>query len=109
MTAYVWFVNMTFTDWNYKLNPNWQIKGAIVNGIEMVNGWNLNEGNNRNWRPWIYFEGELWGADKIGNMNLGYVGYSMGFRGAMLKNPATMDKDDGPSVELGIAMAQNRW
>ena len=83
------------------------MKGVMINGKEMFNGWDLDVDNNRNWRPWIYFEGKIWGADKIGNINLGYVGYLMGFRGIMLKNIDTMDKDDAPAVNLGISLAQN--
>jgi hypothetical protein len=35
--------------------------------------------NNRNWREWIYFNGNIIGADKFGNLNLGYVGTKMGY------------------------------
>lgn len=44
-------------------------------------------------------------ADKLGNINLGYVGTKMGYSGISIKNFATMDKDDGPFVEHGIYMA----
>jgi hypothetical protein len=104
--SYSWFVEMTETEWDYKVNPEWQVKGKMVNGKELFNGGNLDEDNNRNWRPWIYFDGELWGADKIGNMNLGYVGTEMGFEGKLISNFATMDKDDGPAVRRGISLAK---
>ena len=96
---YLWYVQMTETKWDYKLNPDWQIPYDTFNGLDM----SIN--NNRNWRPWIYFDGEIRGADKIGNINLGYIGTKMGFGDLLIKNFATMDKDDGPSVELGIRLA----
>lgn len=34
------------------------------------------------------------GADKFENLNLGYVGYTMGFDGAMLINPTTSGGGD---------------
>ena len=62
--------------------------------------------NNRNWNAWIYFEGKLWGADKIGNINLGYIGTILGFSGGFIQNQFTMDKDAGPAVMLGIYLAK---
>lgn len=59
----------------------------------------------KNWVPWIYFEGYLWGADKIGNNNLGYVGTRMGFADYWIQNQFTMDKDDRPAVTLGVSLA----
>ena len=97
--AYSWYVTSTCNNWNYKLDPNWQVPYSRFNGLDM------SANNNKNWQPWIYFEGKVWGADKIGNINLGYVGTKMGFDGVMIQNALTMDKDDGPSVTLGIQLA----
>ena len=99
-SAYSWFVSMTCTEWNYKLNPDWQVPYDAFDGVD------TNLENWKNWTPWIYFEGELRSADKIGNINLGYVGTKMGFYGVAIKNPYTMDKDDGPSVLFGIELAE---
>lgn len=99
LTAYSCFVGMTFTAWNYKYNPDWQVPYPIFNGKDMsVN-------NNKNWTPWIYFDGDIISADKFGNINLGYVGTKMGYHGRQLKNLYTMDKDDGSYVIYGIDMA----
>ena len=111
---YVWFVLMTCTDWNYKYNEEWRVPEEYMKNKNKegetiyYNGFNMNEKNSRNWVPWIYFEGELWGADKIGNINLGYVGTAMGYGGVAIKNFATMDKDDAPAVLLGIELAK-KW
>lgn len=67
----------------------------------------MSENNAKNWSNWIYFEGEIMGADKFGNLNLGYVGVCMGFDGIMLKNFYTMDKDDGYYVNLGMDLANS--
>lgn len=47
------------------------------------------------------------GADKFGNLNLGYVGVMMGFSGRMLLNPATSGSGDGFWVKRGMEMAKN--
>ena len=53
---------------------------------------------------WIYFDGMIMGADKFGNLNLGYVGAMMGFSGVWLLNPATSGAGDGFWVQYGIDM-----
>ena len=107
---YVWFVGMTCTDWDYKNKEEWRVPEKYTvdeNGKKrFYNDVDMNLKNSRNWTPWIYFEGELWGADKIGNINLGYVGTVMGYGGVAIKNFATMDKDDAPAVLLGIELAE---
>jgi RHS repeat-associated protein len=100
--SYSWFVGMTENAWDYKFNPDWQIP------YERFNGYNMSIDNNRNWMPWIYFEGEMWGADKIGNMNLGYVGTKMGYPKQMLLIPLiTDDKGDGHAITFGISLAKS--
>ena len=98
-SPYEWFVQKTCTDWDYKYNSAWQVP------YNKFNGENMNINNNKNWKPWIYFDGMIISADKFGNINLGYVGTKMGFSGVMIKNSFTMDKDDGPYVQYGINMA----
>ena len=104
--SYVWFVGMTESQWNYKWDSDWQVEHGSFEGEDM-NEKQSNGGYRKNWTNWIYFEGALWGADKIGNINLGYVGTKMGFPSYMLAIPyITLDKDDGPAVNLGISLAQ---
>ncbi len=98
-SPYEWFVLKTCTDWDYKFNSEWQVPYDYFNGEDM------NYGTNKNWKAWIYFDGDIIGADKVGNINLGYVGTIMGYSGYMLQNDFTMDKDDGPYVQHGIDMA----
>lgn len=99
-SPYTWFVAMTCSEWDYKRNSDWQVP------YETFNGENMNNDNRKNWTPWIYFDGMLISADKLGNINLGYIGTKMGFSDIQLKNSYTMDKDDGPYVEYGIKMAE---
>ncbi len=99
-SPYTWFVDRTCGEWDYKFNDEWRVPYRTFNGS------NMNENNAKNWTPWIYFDGMIVSADKFGNINLGYVGTKMGFSGFLLKNPTTMDKDDGPYVEYGIRMAE---
>ncbi|MDY3303082.1 MAG: RHS repeat-associated core domain-containing protein [Clostridia bacterium] len=103
-TPYVWFVNKTCTDWDYKKNNNWQVKYKKFNGYDM-NERQRDGGYPKNWMSWIYFDGQVMGADKVGNLNLGYVGRKMGFDGYLLKNPATTGGGDGYWVQYGIDMA----
>ena len=91
---------MTCSEWDYKRNSDWQVP------YETFNGENMNNDNRKNWTPLIYFDGMLISADKLGNINLGYIGTKMGFSDVQLKNSYTMDKDDGPYVEYGIKMAE---
>lgn len=99
LPGYLWFVSMTCGDWDYKWNPNWQVPYPYFNGEDM------NVNNNKNWVPWIYFDGELMSADKFGNLNLGYVGTKMGFPAWILLNFATSGDGDGYWVQKGINMA----
>ncbi len=46
-------------------------------------------------------------ADKFGNLNLGYVGYKMGFSKPMLINFATSGGGDAEWIELGMNLAKN--
>ena len=100
LESYTWFVNMTCSDWNYKYNSSWQVPYSYFNGQ------NMNANNAKNWTPWIYFEGDIMGADKFGNLNLGYVGVCMGFDGIMLDNFLTNDKGDGKYVRWGMSLAK---
>ena len=63
---------MAYGDWNYKIKNEWQVPYNYFNGNDM------NVDNNRNWRPWMYFDGMLIAGDDFGNLNMAYVGYKMG-------------------------------
>jgi len=103
--GYKWFVSMTCGDWDYKWNSDWQVPYSYFNGVDM-NMKQKDGGYPKNWTPWIYFDGQLMGADKFGNLNLGYVGSRMGYGGYDLLNPATSGAGDGYWVQYGINMAK---
>ena len=98
---YLWYVLMTCTDWNYKNEAEWKCKYRYFRGKKIDP--NKNEDNTT---PWIYFDGELISSDKLGNINLGYVGTKMGYSGILVQNRFTEDKDDGPYVRKGINLAK---
>lgn len=87
--------------WDYKRDEYWQVPGNTFDGKE------LDEHNHRNWLPWMYFDGKLLSADKLGNMNMAYVGKKMGLPEWIYKNPATTDKDDAFWVQYGIDLANS--
>lgn len=94
-------------EWDYKLPKNdsagWRVPYNTMNGESMdVN-------NNRNWQNWIYIDGHLVGADKIGNINMAYVGYKMGLPEYVYNNFETRDKDDAKWVEYGIELAKEGY
>jgi len=94
-------IGQAYGDWDYKYNSNWQVP------YEYYDGNNMNVDNNKNWRPWMYFDGMLVSGDKFGNMNLGYVGFKMSLPEYVYLNFETTDKDDGFWVEYGMNMAKN--
>ena len=89
--------------WDYKLHSKeWRVPYDSYNGNDMDE-----EGvNNRNWREWIYFDGMIMGADKLGNMNMAYVGVKLGLPHYVYQNFTTNDKDDPFWVQYGIDMAE---
>lgn len=105
-SPYLWFVDMTCSTWDYKMNPNWQVPYSYFNGNNMNES--MPDGSKpKNWTSWIYFDGMLIGAGKVGNINLGYVGTKMGWTKEMLIIPMiTDDKGDGPYIQYGIDMAK---
>ena len=50
-----------------------------------------NNENRRNWMDWIYFDGMIMGADKLGNMNMAYVGVKLGLPHIVYQNRTTTD------------------
>ena len=62
--------------------------------------------NNKNWNAWIYFDRMIMGADKLGNMNMAYVGVKLGLPHYVYQNITTTDKDDAFWVQYGINMAK---
>ncbi len=45
------------------------------------------------------------GADKLANLNWGYVGTLLGYKGKMLINRLTEGAGDGPYIQMGINLA----
>lgn len=94
-------------NWDYKYNPDWQVGGKDGESLETYDGKNLNADNNRNWLPWMYYDGHLMGADKFGNMNMAYVGKKMGLPEWVYQNRITTDGEDAEWVQRGIDLAKS--
>lgn len=90
-------------DWDYKYNDDWRVKYDNFDGKYM----DTPGSNYRNWLPWMYFDGRLISADKLGNMNMAYVGKNMGLPEWVYKNITTTDKDDAEWVQYGIDLANS--
>lgn len=90
-------------EWDYKYNDDWRVKYDYFDGLDM----DTPDSNYRNWKPWMYFDGRLISADKLGNMNMAYVGKNMGLPEWVYKNFETMDKDDPYWVQYGIDLANS--
>ncbi len=93
--------------WNYKYNDHWRVGGEEGKDLKVFDGKDLDADNNRNWLPWIYFDGHLIGADKLGNMNMAYVGDKMGLPEWVYNNFLTRDKDDAFWVEYGRDLSRS--
>ena len=61
----------------------------------------------KNWTDWIYFNGTFMGADKVANLNWGYVGTKMGYSGVLLFNPLTTGGGDDVFIQDGVDLANN--
>ncbi len=90
-------------EWDYKYNKDWQVPHDHFDGKYM----DTPGSNYRNWLPWMYFDGRLISADKLGNMNMAYVGKNMGLPEWVYKNITTTDKDDAEWVQYGIDLANS--
>ncbi len=90
-------------DWDYKYNDDWRVKYDYFDGEDM----DTPGSNYRNWKKWMYFDGYLISADKLGNMNMAYVGKNMGLAEWVYKNFETTDKDDEFWVQYGIDLAKS--
>jgi hypothetical protein len=108
-----YLVGKAYGDWNYKEQNDWKV-GRVK--YDYFNGNKMDENNNRNWNEWIYFDGEIWGADQIGNMNMAYVGMKMELPKAVFNNPLTRqqiprvwerDERDIKAIEKGIEVAES--
>ena len=89
--------------WDYKWVDHWRVNEGEG---KYYDGKDLEADNHKNWLPWMYFDGDLISADKLGNMNMSYVGKRMGLPEWVYKNVTTTDKDDGAWVQKGIDMAK---
>lgn len=90
-------------EWDYKYNKDWQVPYDHFDGKYT----DIPGSNYRNWLPWMYFDGRLISADKLGNMNMAYVGKNMGLPEWVYKNITTTDKDDAEWVQYGIDLANS--
>lgn len=90
-------------EWDYKYNSDWQVKYNHFDGKDM----DTPGSNYRNWTPWMYFDGHLIAADKLGNMNMAYVGKNMGLPEWVYKNVTTTDGEDAKWVQYGIDLAKS--
>ena len=54
----------------------------------------------------MYFDGMLVAADKVGNMNMAYVGVKMNLPPVVFKNILTEDKDDAFWIQYGMNLAE---
>ncbi|MEE1301475.1 MAG: hypothetical protein UHD64_01730, partial [Bacteroidales bacterium] len=96
--------------WDYKLQESWWPKETYIDkndGSRRYDGKNLDLYDQKNYIPWMYFDGYLIGADKFGNMNMAYVGKKMGLPEWVYKNFTTKDKDDTFWVQYGIDLAES--
>lgn len=108
IVTYPWFVGMTCTEWDYKWNPDWQVPYSIFNNKAMDKE-DSDGSYPKNYVAWIYFDGMIMGADKFGNINLGYVGTKMGFHKFLLSDILKLlgdDPKDTAMIEYGIALAE---
>ena len=93
-------------EWDYKYNDDWRVpkQYEYFDGVKM----DTPEANYRNWKPWMYFDGYLISADKLGNMNMSYVGKNMGLPEWVYKNFETMDDpEDIFWIDRGIEYANS--
>ena len=93
-------------NWDYKWDPYWQVPYKTFNGVNM-NTVSPDGSSPKNYTDWIYFNGQLMGADKVSNLNWGYVGTKMGYSGPLLFNPLTTGGGDKKYIQMGVDMANN--
>lgn len=91
-------------NWDYKWDPDWQVPYSTFNGVDM-NEKQSNGGSPKNWYPWIYYKGNLMGADKLANLNWGFLGMIMGYSGPLLFNPLTTGGGDAEYIQIGVELA----
>ena len=123
ITSFCWLTAQHFKigdniNWDYKWDPNWQVPYAYFTDWDAenpsFNGVGMNKvasdgSSPKNYVAWIYFNGNLMGADKLANLNWGYVGTKMGYFGAMLFNPLTTGGGDDVYIQMGVDLAKNRY
>ncbi len=100
LNSVAFLIGAAYGMWNYKYNDYWRVPYDTFDGNDM------SKDNNKNWRPWMYFDGMLISADKLGNMNMAYVGMKMGLPKIVFQNDLTTDKDDAFWVQYGIDLAE---
>jgi hypothetical protein len=109
--SFMWLTAMHFKvgdeiNWDYKWDPKWQVPYLYFDGVDM-NEEQPDGSKPKNWTDWIYFNGKFMGADKVANLNWGYVGTKMGYSGVLLFNPLTTGGGDDVFIQDGVDLANN--
>ena len=109
--TFVWLIGKHFgnqdePNWDYKWDINWQIP---IDYPDSFYGEYADAPNKRNWYEWIYFEGVMIGADKVANINWGYLGTNLGYSGFYLFNPLTTGGDDDRFIQMGVDLANSGY
>ncbi len=94
-------------NWDYKWDPNWQVPYDYFNGSDMNKVEPSDGSSPKNYVDWIYFRGRVIGADKVANLNWGYIGTKLGYTKprSLLFNPLTEPTGDGEYIQMGVDMA----
>ena len=94
-------------NWDYKWDPNWQVPYDYFNGSDMNKVEPSDGSSPKNYVEWIYFKGRVIGADKVANLNWGYIGTKLGYTTprSLLFNPLTEPAGDGEYIQMGVDMA----
>jgi hypothetical protein len=111
LAASGWLISMVnHGPWDYKLpqnKSNLRVPDIYGKDFYKYLGMDPNDANKQNWANWVYFEGEIWGADQIGNMNLAYVGARMGLPEWVYANFTTKDDiRDINALDKGMELAR---
>ncbi len=97
--------------WDYKRKDAWHPTETYIDKNDRsrrYDGKNLDLDDQKNYIPWIYFDGYLIGADKFGNMNMAYVGKKMGLPEWVYKNFTKMDDpEDIFWIDKGTELAES--
>jgi hypothetical protein len=93
--------------WDYKLNDAWRVPILYAESDGRYAEQSKVDANWQNWMEWIYFNGNIIGADQFGNINLAYVGVKMGLAEWIVSNFETRDDArDIWATDYGLSLAR---